>query len=105
MIRHAPLFALFACASAAPSMPHVLQPDRLVLACEPSDAEVLVDRVPLGTCSDYAARGIHVGSGLHRIEVQKAGYWPYLAYYQPDGARAVVTVTLARREAAKEAGP
>ncbi|MFZ5470554.1 MAG: PEGA domain-containing protein [Myxococcota bacterium] len=66
---------------------------QLVFSCQPSDAEVVVDGVPQGICTDYA-RGLEVGEGLHEIEVKKPGYWPYLTYYAPDGTRAALRITL-----------
>ncbi len=68
----------------------------LALLCEPADAEVYLDGVWQGLCSDFtgAPKGLRVGAGLHQIEVKKQGYWPYTTYYEPSGARARLTIQL-----------
>ena len=68
----------------------------LVLRCEPSDAEVYLDGVQQGVCTDFAGapRGLSVGEGLHQIDVRREGYWPYVTYYEPSNARAALTVRL-----------
>gem|GEM_PF-874114 len=76
----------------------------LVLRCEPSDAEVYLDGVVQGVCTDFAGapRGLSVGAGLHQIDVKKDGYWPYVTYYEPSNARAMLTIRL--RSATPERG-
>ncbi|WP_395844524.1 hypothetical protein [Archangium violaceum] len=68
----------------------------LLLRCEPSDAEVYLDGVVQGVCTDFGggANGLQVGVGLHRIDVKKDGYWPYTTYYEPGSARAGLTIKL-----------
>ncbi|WP_044890417.1 PEGA domain-containing protein [Myxococcus hansupus] len=68
----------------------------LALLCEPTDAEVYLDGVWQGLCSDFtgAPKGLGVGLGLHQIEVKKQGYWPYTTYYEARGARARLTIRL-----------
>jgi PEGA domain-containing protein len=68
----------------------------VVLRCDPVDAEVSLDGVTQGLCSDFqgAPRGLRVGEGLHQIEVKKEGYWPYTTYIEPHGARAVLDARL-----------
>jgi hypothetical protein len=68
----------------------------VVLHCEPSDGEVSLDEVTQGLCTDFqgAPRGLRVGEGMHQIEVKKEGYWPYITYLEPHGARAVLNVRL-----------
>jgi hypothetical protein len=68
----------------------------VVLRCEPPDAEVYLDGVIQGLCTDFrgAPRGLRVGEGLHQIEVKKQGYWPYTTYIEPHGARAVLEARL-----------
>lgn len=68
----------------------------LALRCEPADAEVYLDGVLQGLCSDFTGspRGLRVGVGLHHIEVKKQGFWPYTTYYEPSGARARLTIQL-----------
>ncbi|MCY1003541.1 PEGA domain-containing protein [Myxococcus sp. MISCRS1] len=75
------------------------------LRCVPEDAEVYLDGVLQGVCSDYAGnpRGLNLGVGLHQIEVKKHGYWPYTTYYEPSGARARLNVTLRATESAPPA--
>ncbi|MDY7231549.1 PEGA domain-containing protein [Hyalangium rubrum] len=68
----------------------------VVLRCEPPDAEVYLDGVIQGICTDFrgSPRGLRVGKGLHQIEVRKQGYWPYTTYFEPHGARAALDVRL-----------
>ncbi|MBN1207498.1 MAG: PEGA domain-containing protein [Myxococcaceae bacterium] len=68
----------------------------VVLRCEPPDAEVTLDGVTQGLCSDFQGtpRGLRVGEGLHQIEVKKEGYWPYTTYIEPHRTRAVLDVRL-----------
>jgi hypothetical protein len=68
----------------------------VVLRCEPPDAEVSLDGVTQGLCSDFRGepRGLRVGQGLHHIEVKKEGHWPYTTYIDPHKARAVLNVRL-----------
>ncbi|MBZ4418639.1 PEGA domain-containing protein [Myxococcus sp. RHSTA-1-4] len=68
----------------------------LALRCEPEDAEVYLDGVLQGLCSDFTGspKGLSVGVGLHHIEVKKRGFWPYTTYYEPSGARARLTIQL-----------
>jgi hypothetical protein len=68
----------------------------LQIDCAPSDAEVAVDEVPRGLCSDYAApgAGLRLGAGMHRVSVRKTGYLPYVTYYEPSGARLSLSVQL-----------
>jgi len=68
----------------------------VVLRCSPQDAEVLLDGVLQGLCSDFepASAGLTVGEGLHGIEVRRDGYWPYTTYVEPHNARATLRATL-----------
>jgi hypothetical protein len=68
----------------------------LALRCEPEDADVYLDGVLQGLCSDFSGspRSLRVGAGLHHIEVKKQGFWPYTTYYEPSGARARLTIQL-----------
>jgi hypothetical protein len=68
----------------------------LLLRCEPSDAEVYLDGVLQGVCTDFGGgpSGLQVGVGLHRIDVKKDGYWPYTTYYDSGSARAGLTIRL-----------
>lgn len=68
----------------------------LLLRCEPSDAEVYLDGVLQGVCTDFGGgpNGLRVGVGLHRIDVKKDGYWPHTTYYEPGSARAGLTIRL-----------
>jgi hypothetical protein len=71
----------------------------LLLRCEPVDAEVLLDGVPQGVCTDFGGEssGLRVGVGLHRIDVMKEGFWPYTTYFEPGQARAGLNVRLRQR--------
>lgn len=101
--------ALSACAGPPPGPPATLARARqllegsrsprgcnVVLRCAPRDAEVLVDGVLQGLCSDFEAlsAGLSVGEGLHRIEVRREGFWPYTTYVEPQGARATLRAEL-----------
>jgi hypothetical protein len=68
----------------------------LLLRCEPEDAEVHLDGVIQGVCTDFGGKpsGLQVGLGLHRIDVKKDGYWPYTTYFEPNNARAGLTIKL-----------
>ena len=67
----------------------------LALACEPPDAEVWVDDVPLGTCGDFAGeRGVPVGGGMRRLRVKKPGYQTYETWLDTDGTKARLAVKL-----------
>lgn len=68
----------------------------VLLRCTPRDAEVLLDGVLQGLCSDFepASAGLTVGEGLHGIEVRRDGYWPYTTYVEPHHARATLRATL-----------
>jgi hypothetical protein len=67
----------------------------LVLSCQPGDAEVDVDGVPRGLCSDFGeGKGIQLGEGMHHVEVKKAGFTPYETYCEPSGTQAAVAVSL-----------
>jgi hypothetical protein len=72
----------------------------LVLRCEPEDADVYLDDVAQGVCTDFgeAQGGLRVGEGLHRIDVKKDGHWPYTTYYEPGRARAGLTIRLRAME-------
>lgn len=76
------------------------------LRCDPEDAEVSVDGVPRGLCSDFdgSPAGLRLGSGLHRIEVKKAGHAPYVTSIDPAGARAVLTIRLVPEAGAEGKG-
>ncbi|NOK16793.1 PEGA domain-containing protein [Corallococcus carmarthensis] len=77
----------------------------LVLRCEPSDAQVLLDGVEQGACSDFAgvSRSLRLNdSGFHQVVVKKRGFYPYTTYYEPSGARVTLKVKL--RPLAPEGG-
>jgi hypothetical protein len=69
---------------------------RVVLLCEPADAEVTVDGVPVGICSDYASsdHGLPVGGGVHRLRFRKKGHISLELEVAPDAAQAVVHARL-----------
>ncbi|RKH68051.1 PEGA domain-containing protein [Corallococcus aberystwythensis] len=69
----------------------------LVLRCEPADAQVLLDGVEQGTCTDFAgvSRSLRLGAaGFHQVVVKKRGFYPYTTYYEPSGARVTLKVKL-----------
>jgi hypothetical protein len=80
----------------------------LALRCEPADAEVYLDGVQQGLCSDFTGspKSLRVvGEGLHHIEVKKQGFWPYTTYYEANGARARLTIQLRPKAAPDEGTP
>lgn len=77
------------------------------LQCTPEDAEVVVDRIPRGLCSDFDGDpgGLRLGEGLHRIVVKKEGHAPYETAIDPSGARAVLTIRLRPLDSTGGAAP
>jgi hypothetical protein len=68
------------------------------LRCTPAEAGVALDGVPVGMCSDFQDRTpLRMGGGMHRLEVTMRGYWPYVTYFAPEGARAVLEFQLSPR--------
>ena len=68
------------------------------LVCSVPQATVALDGVPVGMCSDFQDRTpLPVSPGMHRLEVTMQGYWPYVTYFAPEGARAVLEVQLSPR--------
>ncbi|MDC0706917.1 PEGA domain-containing protein [Stigmatella sp. ncwal1] len=72
------------------------QSGNVILRCEPPEAEVALDGVTQGVCSDFQGtpRGLQVGQGLHQIEVRMEGHWPSITYLEPQGARTTLNVRL-----------
>ncbi len=68
----------------------------LILSCDPSDADVVLDGVPCGTCLDFsgAPNALRLSEGMHKVEVKKPGFWPYETYVDSAGTRAALTVKL-----------
>lgn len=79
----------------------------LALHCDPEDATVEVDDVPMGTCADFDGdpRGLPLGEGMHRVVVNKPGYRPYQTYYEPSGAKAVLRIALVPTGQTEGTGP
>jgi len=75
---------------------HAAERGNLLLRCEPEDAEILLDGIPQGNCSDYAAKGLQTEASpyLRKIVVSKAGYWPYEAMVALDSSRVNLNVRL-----------
>jgi len=108
-----PVLAAAACATPAPPplMPQVAAPQlakgsmrsELVLACVPTDAEVLIDGVPQGTCRDYdgSPKALQLGRSS-TVVVKKDGFLPWEAWVAADGTRVVMKVKLEARP--KEGG-
>jgi hypothetical protein len=71
---------------------------RVVLECDPPDAEVSLDGIPVGLCSDYASpmRSLSVGRGHHVIRIHKAGRVAEEREIAPDGAEMVMQAQLAK---------
>lgn len=96
---------LIGCAASPLPLPVVTQvraPERsmhlgeLVLRCTPDDAEVALDGVAQGLCSDFDGdpRGLRVGPRSRRVEVKKRGFETWESWLAADQTRVVMTVTL-----------
>lgn len=66
----------------------------LVLKCAPADAEVSVDGVGQGLCSDFHVAAVKVGTRARKIEVKKSGFAPWESWLAADQTRVVMNVTL-----------
>lgn len=66
----------------------------LRLQCQPADAEVLVDGVLQGLCSDFAEQGIGLDEAAHHVEVRKPGFSPFFTAVQAGRARTGLKVEL-----------
>lgn len=68
----------------------------LVLHCAPSDAEVALDGVSQGLCTDFNGepRALKVGTRARRVEVKKSGFHTWESWLAADQTRVVMTVTL-----------
>lgn len=72
---------------------------RLHLHCAPEQADVRLDGVSQGKCSDYASRPLALssGRGLQRLEVTLAGFWDYRTQLQADGTVLTLRTALVPR--------
>ncbi len=85
-----------------PAVPQVRAPARvsgageLVLKCTPADAEVALDGVSQGVCSDFGGEphGLKVGRAPRHVVVKKSGFTPWETWLAADETRVVMTVTL-----------
>jgi hypothetical protein len=68
----------------------------LVLDCAPSDAEVALDGVTQGVCSDFGRdhRSLKVGTLARKVEVRKSGYHTWESWLAADQTRVVISVKL-----------
>ena len=68
----------------------------LVLHCAPTDAEVALDGVAQGLCSDFNGEpyALKVGEKARRVEVKKSGFVTWETWLAADQTRVVMTVTL-----------
>jgi hypothetical protein len=68
----------------------------LVLRCSPTDAEVALDGVSQGVCTDFNGEpnALKVGGQTRRVEVKKSGFAPWQTWLAADRTRVVVSVTL-----------
>lgn len=68
----------------------------LVLHCTPEDAEVALDGVSQGVCSDFSGqpRALKVGRSARRVEVKKRGFETWETWLAADQTRVMMTVTL-----------
>ncbi|MBX7097765.1 MAG: PEGA domain-containing protein [Myxococcaceae bacterium] len=68
----------------------------VVLRCQPPDAEVSIDGVPVGQCSAVGERLPVWGAGWRHVEVKKPGFAPWETWIESGGARAVLSAELTR---------
>lgn len=68
----------------------------LVLKCTPADADVSLDGVSQGSCSDFNGEphALKVGERARRVEVKKSGFVTWETWLAADQTRVVMTVTL-----------
>jgi len=67
----------------------------LRLDCSEPDAEVLLDAVMQGHCSDFSTSGLALDDEAHHVEVRKAGFRPFFTQVQAGRARTSLRVELA----------
>lgn len=87
---------------ALPQVPQVRAPARLsgagelVLKCTPADAEVALDGVTQGVCTDFGGepRGLKLGKSARHVVVKKSGFGTWETWLAADETRVVMTVTL-----------
>lgn len=68
----------------------------LWLSCGNPGAEVLLDGILQGLCSDFMGKGIPLADGPHQLEVRQSGYLPYVATVEAGRARMTLNVDLVR---------
>lgn len=68
----------------------------VVLHCVPAEAEVSLDGVPQGLCSDFdgSPRGLKVGSGGRRLQVKHPGYAAWESWLDASDTQVTLSVTL-----------
>jgi hypothetical protein len=85
-----------------PQVPQVRAPPRvsgageLVLKCTPTDAEVALDGVTQGVCTDFGGepKGLKLGKSARHVVVKKSGFGTWETWLAADETRVVMTVTL-----------
>ena len=68
----------------------------LTLLCKPPDAEVFIDEMSVGACTQYEGKpkGLTLSKGLRQVVVKKVGFLPYQSYVDSDGTQAALTIEL-----------
>jgi hypothetical protein len=59
-----------------------------------ADAEVTIDDIDVGPLGYVAARGVALPPGLHRVTVEKSGYFPWDTLIQADEQPVYLNVVL-----------
>jgi len=77
---------------------------QLVLHCQPTDAEVVIDSVPYARCKDVEDRPIKLARGLRHVEVRKADHQQYETWLDTDGTQAALNVSLSKNVASEAGG-
>lgn len=56
----------------------------LQVRCTPEDAEVWLDGARVGKCGELSKAPLRMGNGMHRVDVKKDGFLPYVTWYDPN---------------------
>jgi hypothetical protein len=65
--------------------------------CAPRDARVIVDEVDQGQCILWEAQYLGLGSGTHRLRVERDGYLPIERELPTTGRRETISLQLRPR--------
>ena len=94
------LLIILACGTPRESPVDLSHEGVLKIVCQPSDAKVLIDEVPMGEANIYDGEPgyIKLERGTHTIEIRKEGYAPYVRKVDAGRSLQTLEVTLRRLE-------